>query len=135
MVQALLLPQELRSSLYLDDQPSCNFVVNPPLEQRPRRRGDGALDGVEASQPHARPGEQLAPLLLPPPFGVCLLSVTIANGLALHCRRFALLAIATPLLAASVIGVTLLQRASCNRCPGLIRALHKLCVVCLSITQ
>jgi hypothetical protein len=126
VVQEMLLPQQVRSRLDLDDQPARDFAVNASLEQRLRYHRDGALDRPEASQTRARTRQQLAPLLLPPPLGIRLLSVTITNGLALHGRGLALLAMAPPALAAPVVGVPRLQRASCNRPTGLIRALHKL---------
>lgn len=92
--------------LYVDDEPSRDFAVDLAGQQRVRQLTDGALDGVERLEAHTGPGEELPPLLLPPPLAVCLLGVLMANRFGLHRRSLALLAIAEEVLAAPVIGVT-----------------------------
>ncbi|HEY6307381.1 MAG TPA: hypothetical protein VI488_13080 [Candidatus Angelobacter sp.] len=103
--------------LYVNHEPTGDFGVNAAGHDRPGQLSDGPLDALDASQPYARPGEDLAPLLLPPALGVRLLGMAIADGLALHRRGFALFAIAPKRLAAPVVSVSRLRRRACHA-PG-----------------
>jgi hypothetical protein len=92
--------------LYVDHQASRSLAVNGVGQDRPHELSDSPLDGPKASQTRAGPGEEFATLLRPPPLGVRLLGMAMADGFALHRRRFALLAITPKLLASPVIGVS-----------------------------
>ncbi len=96
--------------MYVENQPPRGLRIDGPGDDRFGHRADRSLEGVRRLEAKAGAGEQLAALLLAPPFGIQLRGVAVADGFSLHGRGFALLAVPADVPAATVVGVAGFER-------------------------